>query len=509
VTTIGRALRVTCGILLLGSVGLADTRSQGPARPNTADPRAALQNAALLVQQGKLDEADRQARIALGDPATRAVASSVLGTIRLQQNQLDDSASFLRNAIALEPRLLGAHLTLAHVYTLQGKSQDALGLFRKVLELDPPNVTARLALARAETEKGNYGRSGELAQPVLAAFEQLPDGIFILCMNALKTGDRSEAARLIAAWNHLAGVPPEWSVKFALLLAQEGNPRDAIAILERVKRPGTASYEVVFKLAGAYLLNDEPARALESYDAALALQPQSLPALRQAAAVAERQGELERALAYWLRAKKIDANDPEILLGFGRVCLKMDLLDDAEPALTTAASLRPGVPAYQYTLAAAKVGKKQFEAAQALLEDLVAKRPDDSQLHYALGSVLYTQGRLAEASARLRESIRLQPDQLASPYYLALVVRDQGNDAEAMQQLQTLVQRYPDHAPSHEALGGLLMSATVRRGGKQSSQRDPPQSKIGERQLSAGVAAGADGEEGRGRQAAGTRQVAS
>jgi tetratricopeptide (TPR) repeat protein len=461
VTTTGPLLRVTYGLLLLGSVVIADARSKSQSQSHTVDTRDALQKAALLVQHGRLDEADQQARIALDDPATRAVASSVLGTIRLQQNQLNESASFLETAIKLEPRLLGAHLTLAQVYTLQGKSQEAAAVFRKALELDPSNLTARLALAGAATEKGEYRRSRELAQPVLAAFKESPEGLFILSTNALKTGDRAAATQLIDTWKQLTDVPPAWSVKFALLLTREGIVRDAIGILERVRQEGAISYELAFNLAGAYLLNEEPGRALDSYDAALALQPQSVPALRQAAAIAERQGELDRALSYWLRAKKVDPNDPEILLGFGRVCLKMDLLEDAEPALTAAATLRPEEPAYQYTLAAAKVGKRQFEAAQGLLEVLVAKRPDDSQLQYALGSVLYIQGRLVEASARLRESIRLQPEQLASHYYLALVARDQGNDTEAIQTLEKVLQRYPDHAASYEALGGLLMN--VRR----------------------------------------------
>ena len=61
--------------------------------------------------------------------------------------------------------------------------------------------------------------------------------------------------------------------------------------------------------------------------------------------VAERQGELERSLSYWVRAKKLAADDPEILLGFGRVCLKMDLLEDAEAALFRAADMKPGEPA--------------------------------------------------------------------------------------------------------------------------------------------------------------------
>jgi tetratricopeptide (TPR) repeat protein len=423
------------------------------------ESRDALQRAAALVQQGRLDDADQQARLALGDPQTRAVACSVLGAIRLQQKRLGESATFLQEAIRLEPRLLGAHLSLAQVYTFEGKPALALGMFRRALELDPSNATARLALARAETQKGNYRRSLDIAQPVLADFKQSPDGLFLLATDFLKTGNRVAAAALVQDWTRLADVPQVWSIKFALLLVKEGALAEGIDLLEHVRQTGAPSYELAFNLGGAYLLNDDPARALEAYDMALSVQPDSIAALRQAAGIAERRGELERSLSYWMRARKIKPADPEILMGFGRVCLRMDLLEDAEAALASAASMRPDEPTYQYTLAAAKVGKRQFEDAQVLLEGLVRKRPRDPQLQYALGSVFYIQGRLDEAAARLRESVRLQPEQLASHYYLALVARDQGREGEAIQTLETLVQRYPEHAASREALGGLLMAA--------------------------------------------------
>jgi tetratricopeptide (TPR) repeat protein len=413
----------------------------------------------MLVQQGQLEEAEQQARLALSDPDTQAAACSVLGTIRFQQKRLDESAGFFQTAIRLEPNLLGAHLTLAQVYILQGKSGLAAGLLRNVLDLDPANAAARLALARVEAEKGNYRQSLDLARPVLPAFKQSPEGLFVLATDFFKTGNRAAAAELAADWTRLAGIPQDWSVKFALLLVNEGAVRESIAVLEHARGTGPPSYELAFNLGGAYVLNGEPARALEAYDLALDQKPDSVQALRQAAGIAEQQRELERSLAYWMRAKKIEPDDPEILLGFGRVCLKMDLLEDAEPALAAAAAMRPEETAFQYTLAAAKVGKRQFEAAQELLERLVTKQPGDPQLQYALGAVFYIQGHLSDAAAHLRESVRLQPDQLASHYYLALVARDEGHDAEATLILEKLLQRYPDHAPSCEALGSLLMSA--------------------------------------------------
>ena len=132
-----------------------------------------------------------------------------------------------------------------------------------------------------------------------------------------------------------ADVPQEWSLAFAARLAGGGAADEALSVLERVREQGPPSYELAFNLAGVHLLRGDPARALAGDDAAISLRnPIRCEALRQAAALAERQGELERSLSYWIRAKKLAPDDPEILLGFGRICLKMDLLDDAEPALT-------------------------------------------------------------------------------------------------------------------------------------------------------------------------------
>ncbi|HMC73437.1 MAG TPA: tetratricopeptide repeat protein, partial [Terriglobales bacterium] len=252
-----------------------------------ADSRDALQKAADLVQQGRLEEADQQARLALSDPQTRAVAYSVLGTIRFQQKRLDESASLLRQAIRLNPQLLGAHLSLAQVYTIQGKPERALPIFRQVLTLDPLDVGARLALARAEAEKGRYRQSLEFATPVLPALKQSPDGLLVLAADLAKLGKHAALADLATDWMQLNGVPADWSIKFALLLANNGAVPQAIEVLERTKQTSTPSYQLAFNLGGAYSMKHEFPRALDSYDEALTFDPRSMPALRQAAFIAE------------------------------------------------------------------------------------------------------------------------------------------------------------------------------------------------------------------------------
>ena len=237
-----------------------------------------------------------------------------------------------------------------------------------------------------------------------------------------------------AAGRGFADAPQTATIQFARLLPQGGALAEAIEVLERSE--GEAALPLTIwpsRSAGRTRCRAIRARALEAYDLALTLQPQSIQALRQAAVVAERNNELERALSYWVRAKKGEPANPDILLGFGRVCLKMDLLEDAEPALIEAARLKPGDPAAQYTLAVAKVGKRQYEAAQSLFWSRSwrsSQRIRSCSTRWARSCT--RRDVWTRPMARLNESVRLLPDQLGSPYYLALVARDQGRDADAI-----------------------------------------------------------------------------
>ena len=157
---------VLCALLMATPQAAASTRGQsGPPR---ADGSQALQSAAHLVQQGRLDEAEVQARRALGDPAARAAAYSVLGTISFQRKRLDDSIVFFKKAIELDERLVGAHLSLAQVYMLQGEPALALPLFERALKLAPSNADARLGVAWSAMESGQFQRSKEVAAPLMA-----------------------------------------------------------------------------------------------------------------------------------------------------------------------------------------------------------------------------------------------------------------------------------------------------------------------------------------------------
>lgn len=448
-----RVLRLPA-LLAIAATGILGLLT-APARPNE-DPAEVLRRSLRLMQEGNLEAAEAEASRALENAETRAVAYALLGSIRLQQNRVGDGAELLENAVGLSPNLVGARLNLAQAYGLLGQDGRAEEMFRAVLALAPENAAARIGLARAESRRGNHRKAVDLARPVESQLRASPDGLVLLATSYAALGDRAQLASLNGDWRKARGVNRSWTIRFALILSQGGLHSEAAAQLEWLKSAGLGSYEVAFNLAGLYLLENDLEKASENYELAVEFNDQSVTALRQVARIAEQRGELEKALAFLIRAKLEAPDDAEVLFGFGTVALRLEFIEDATTALERALELRPSHRGTRYWLATALGAARQYDAALELYRDLLAEFPNDSQLHYAVGTVFFLKVELEDAVRHLEESRRLDPDQLLSPYYLAMVAQKQGRNEESIRMFGEILKRHPDHAPSYEGLAVSL-----------------------------------------------------
>jgi tetratricopeptide (TPR) repeat protein len=430
-----------------------------PVFPAINDSTDHAERAVALILQGDLQGAEKEARLALSSSSTRPLAYATLGSIRFQQKKLDASRQYLEKAIQLNPHLLGARLTLGQVYALQGRTRWARQMFQQALRMDPDNPLARMNLAQLEASVGHYQASLELVEPVAGALRGSADGLLVLLVTNLGLGRKDTARALVADWLALGeSVPPPLAIEFAKSLADHGLAAEAAQVLEKAKGSDPGSFELAFALGGAYLASGDLKRASECYEQAANLNERCVLCFRQIAKIAERERETEKALAYLIKAKLLEPDNPEVLFDFGRVCLERNLFRDAIPALEKASRLRPNDDRYTYVLASAYGMKLHFKEAVALFDQLLNKKPEDPILNYALGSVLYMEGKdLDGAEKYLRKSISLQPDQLGAYYYLGMVVFKKGDQDQAGEIFHELLQRHPDQLASLEQLGRILV----------------------------------------------------
>ena len=326
-----------------------------------------------------------------------------------------------------------------------------------MLTRDPLNAMARLSLARIESDQGHYTQSIQLLKPILPAVRQTPDGLLTLAASYLGAGDKAAAKSLVSDWRALNESDANSSLSFAMLLSRSDLDQEAIEVLEEAKKANPSSYEVAFNLAGCYVKKGDLKQASSNYELALSNNENCTACLLQLSYLADREGDVEKALAYLIPAKRKNPDNAEVLFEFGKICLKKDLLQDATKALERAVELEPQRDSYVYVLASARVGTKRFDEARVLLDGLLKKNPNDPQLHYALGAVFYLEAKLDEAASFFRKSLLLKPGQVASLYYLGAVAQSKGESSEATKIFQEILQGHPNHAASHEGLGAVLL----------------------------------------------------
>jgi tetratricopeptide (TPR) repeat protein len=417
-----------------------------------------IEAAARLLSEGRTSQSESEARLALKTPATRALALSLLGTIRLQQGKYPESIDYLNRALAMNPNLVGARTTLGEAYVLQGNPDAATTAFREALKRDPTNVNARFDWARLESSRRNFAKSLELAGPILSPLGETEEGLLLLATNYAALGKKDELSLLTTKWERLSGASDNASMDFAGLLANQGLTAQAAEILQKTDAMVAAhpSTPAALRLAQAYLALGNLERAQSNALLALSVNSGCAACYLTAAQIAERQGLSEKALSYLVQAKKLQPDNPEVLFEFGRVCLMRNLLEDAMPALERAVELQPDHDQYVYVLASANVGKGNLPKAAALIGGLVKKHPRDPILNYAMGAVYYLQSNYSDAENSLKQSLAIQPDQIAASYYLALTYDALREDDKALGLLREVLSKHPDHAPSLLELGTIL-----------------------------------------------------
>jgi tetratricopeptide (TPR) repeat protein len=416
-----------------------------------------LERSLRLLSQGKLDSAYQEAQLALSDPAMQPQAWGVLGTILLQEGKRREAVQDLQKAIALNPRLVGARINLGEAFLAQGQTASAEQAFETALRLAPSNFNARLDLAELQSSLHRYRQSLETTQPIMSQLRQTDDGLVLLATNYLALHQNGKVKHLVQDWTARPASSTEAALRFSALLSRYSMPREAAQVLEKAQSVGEPSYPVAFELANIDLGLGRLSPAERNYQLALRLRPDCALCDMGIARVAEQQKQIEKALAYLIKARQLAPDNPELLFEFGKVCLERNLVDDAFRALQKAVALEPHRDSYVYVLASAYVAKARYAEAAALLDQLLKKHPEDPVLNYAAGAVCYLQTRYPQAQTLLKKSIAHQPHQLAAYYYLGLVYERQMQNTQAIRLFRDLVRRYPEHAPSYVALGTVLL----------------------------------------------------
>ncbi len=249
----------------------------------------------------------------------------------------------------------------------------------------------------------------------------------------------------IVAWPPWFGAPRSgWArdeVNLGNSLRESGGARGALAAYRRALEIAPDDPDAHY-LAGLVVLGERPHEALEEFEAARRVIPDSpdvLLALARAHAALGSAPRARRDIGELLRVAATSNLCPKrATLATAHI-----LLADLDPARAArhwekAWSLDPRTAAE----AAFLKGRGLPRALEAFEAD-AREQPWDWYAHANCGSVLLSLGRAEEAAAAYRRAARLAPERSVLRYYLARALAEAGHDDEAAELLERLGRELP------------------------------------------------------------------
>lgn len=410
-----------------------------------------LERAAGMIRQGQLTAAESELKTVLRAEPREANALNLLGVIRAQQRRVDEAEKLFLNALEAKETLLGAYLNLGQLYLELQKSDRALWAFTQASKLAPDNGEVNFNLAALYEGRRDYARSLEYLEKIPSSSVDAGH-LYLLIKSHLGLGHTKEARALSEPLKQPGRVPADVAIGFAALFAEKKLFDEAIQILEAAREGGKPTFALLYNLGLGYSQKGERGRAEESYLAALALQPDDLATLRALASIAQDAGDLEKALSFLMRARKVAPDSLEVLYDFGWTALNLNLIYDALQSLGRLQQIKPDEPGYLYALAIARLQNGEAAQAEKLLNRFIELRPEDSRGYYVLGATLYSVEQYPQARAALERSLALAPYADAE-YYLGMIAYHEGDMTQAAARLQNALKVKPNYPAARTALG--------------------------------------------------------
>lgn len=243
----------------------------------------------------------------------------------------------------------------------------------------------------------------------------------------------------------LVVLPATWPGPFAL--ESEANDRGA---------------DMYLGLGHYHLIHGDRRAAVENYEKAIALAPDSVPALSALGALLTATGRPDDGRVHLERAWRLKPHLAATHSNYGLALLKTGRAGEAADRFREAIAMEPGEAQYHANLGAALAEQKEFAAAVNAFRVAVRLAPREIGYRYQLGMSLVELGEHAEAIEMLRSARQSSPDDARTRYGLGVALEHAGQLDEAAQEYRAALRLNPSHAPARQRLESLLTRSPPR-----------------------------------------------
>jgi len=375
----------------------------------------------------------------------------------------------MREAAAIGPAnqvllLAGMHhnndpeflFSLAREHQALGNFTDAAGLFEDVLKLSPDHYPAAIHLGETLLEVDANDRAIEV---LARAHEQLPENAHIANLLGIayhRFGRYEEAIPLYQRAGELDRDESDYPLNEGLAWRDKGESYQAVEALERsLERAPDDPY--LLQETGLLWLEHDLDRAIALFEKAGRIDPDDPYSFRLLGDALRRAEYFERAREAFLTAIDIDPGDHFSYNGIGLIFEARDQLDDAIESYRKAIELMPEEPVYFRNLGFRLMDTDSNEEALEILERALALEPDHALTHSILGQLYRDCDTPHKALHHLEQALRLDPGNLESRRELAYLLHDLREYEAAAEAYTQILHQEPKDAVTHFNMGQVLL----------------------------------------------------
>ncbi|MFQ6130620.1 MAG: TonB-dependent receptor domain-containing protein [Armatimonadota bacterium] len=443
--------------------------------PQDAAARAAL--AQVLLDLGRTDEAEAEARQAVQLAPGAAASRGALGFVLVQAGRPAEARAEFDQAAQAEPNSARWQLGLGLVAMGQRDVQPALAPLQRAAQLAPTDPLPQAYLAAAQLRLGDLaaadtaasaavrlGPTNHLASVYLAyvrlaqgqvdeavsagaaAVEAAPGSA--LAHEALGTaqffaGDFPEARQQLDAALELNPLSASAHLAMAKLLAAEDDVSGAVDEARLAVSLNPQSAPARSTLGLLFLLDNDPQRAGRQFEQALALDPNLSEARTGWGMVLAKRGRFKEALAQQEAAVSLDTDSASAQNNLGAVHAAAGRMKLAIEHLERAIELQPGWGTPYANLALVHLEQNRFREALDAGERAVELGERSAFIHTVLGRIYLSQGRTDRAVAQFREAVAVDETYPQAHFQLSRIYLQQDRARDAVREIMGSVTTDP------------------------------------------------------------------
>jgi len=449
------------------------------------NPMAAYLKARTEFASGDVDGAERRLEPVVAELPALASANRLLGMINAAQRQFGQAEAYLQAAATAEPENPTNRLILAQVFLRQGKVDDARAALSGLIPQGGSEAMVYALAGRTSEQLGDAALAEEFYAQGEAS--QLGGGqeAFDLAGIYAAAGQLDRAARVLSA-AEVTEQDAETLVTYMLALAQisGGAVEDAAASAAQLAAD-IADQAWPRNLQGLIELrrNDFDA-ALAFFAAALAVEPDNVPALVNSARTALIAGNPDRAREFLRRAvaahpdhvpsrmalaaleiqagnfaavRALLADLPESVLRLrveGALAMAENRTADAANIFRNLFAAQPNGANAMLAYAAAQ--RASLPEPEAVLREWSNRAPDDAQVRFLLGNIDLGRGNHAAAVSEFEAVLAAQPGNAAALNNLAWLYNETG-DERALETALSAYAAEPENPAIADTVGWLYV----------------------------------------------------